>query len=242
MTETITEMVEREAAQAEAENPEPGSEPEPEPTEPTEPEPEPTEPIEPASSITVSVEREKKLKSEDTRHENALKKIYGDDFEQHVFCPLCIGQGFLVPIPPDEQPEEIWQAITALSGRLPSGTLNIPDEFQVCARCDGWGNVGTPSKSEHHASVPCRHCDSRGYFDLSDALHRGKLGLHEPLPAPVPLQRFDQWPALTPEAPVQTIAPPAGWADAGKPGADTFGRWPGHPRYGIDPTANGGQW
>lgn len=240
MTETISEIVEREASEAEREQeadeaavaegaaPEPAAEPEPE-----------TAPAE-LSSQTAVEERDKRLKSEETRHENALKKIYGDEFEQRAFCPLCIGEGFLLPIPAGQQSEEIWSAITALSGRLQASELRVPDEFQVCERCGGYGEVGTPSKSAHHVAVPCKHCDSRGYFDLSDAMHRGKLGLHEPVAPLTTAAPFTQWPQPTPAEPVQTIAPPSGWKESGSPGADTFGRWPGHPRYGIDPSLGGG--
>jgi hypothetical protein len=35
------------------------------------------------------------------------------------------------------------------------------------------------------------------------------------------------------------LAPPPGWAEGGRIGGDSFGRWPGHPRYGVDPALGG---
>lgn len=240
MTETIAEIADREALEAENESENDNDEPDPEPSgaagAPGEPEPEPAV----ASSQTTVEERDKKLKSEDTRHENALKKIWGDEFAEKAYCPCCLGQGFLSPWPAGAMPDAVWEAVTSLSGRLDAQALNIPDEFQVCGRCNGWGQVGTPSRSEHHAAVPCKHCDSRGYFDLSDAMQAAKLRGPEPAVAAPPPVRFDAWPTPTPAEPVQTIKPPDGWKESGSPGADTFGRWPGHPRYGIDPSLGGG--
>lgn len=242
MTETITEIVEREASEAEAEFPEPVIDPETGGEVPSEDAPEPERQEIPKATHTDLGEREKKLKSEDTRHENALKKIYGDDFERQAYCPLCIGQGFLEAIPPGEQPEEIWAAITALSGRTPASEYLHPDELVACERCNGWGQVASGAKNEHNAVIICSTCDGRGYFNLADAMHAAKLRGPAPTPEPFTPMPFTQWPDLTQAAPVQVISPPDGWAAAGKPGADTFGRWPGHPRFGIDPSANGGQW
>lgn len=242
MTETLSEIVEREAAEAEAENPDTPVEGGPAPSQEPESESEPAEPAEPKSSITVDAERDKRLKSEETRHENALKKIYGDAFEHRAFCPLCIGEGFLEPIPAGQQPDEIWEAVKALSGRLDTHELRVPDEYVVCERCAGIGLVGTPALNEHNASIPCKLCESRGYFDLSDAMQAAKLRGPIPTPEPAPFQPFTHWPDPTPAQPVQVISPPHGWDTSGKPGADSWGRWPGHPRFGIDPAANGGQW
>ena len=147
--DTLTEeQLIRLAEMREAQEPETGDIEEPEGTEPA-PEPEPQEP---PSSILEEKEREKRLKSEDTRHENALKKVWGEAWEEHAFCPLCIGQGFLVPIPAGEQPDEIWQAITALSGRIETQELNYPPELVVCGRCNGWGVVGDPLEGENTIS------------------------------------------------------------------------------------------
>jgi hypothetical protein len=242
VTTELTELVEREAAEAEAEFPEPVIDPLTGGELPSSESAEPERQEVPTVARTDEAEREKKLKGEDTRHENALKKIWGDEFAEKAYCPTCLGQGFLSPWPEGAMPDEVWEAVKALCGQVDAGQFRHPDELVMCERCDGEGRVETGAKNEHNLLIPCKLCDSRGYFDLSDGLHRGKLGLHEPAPQFVAPAPFTQWPALTPEAPVQTIAPPDGWAGAGKPGADQYGRWPGHPRFGIDPAMNGGQW
>jgi len=195
-----------------------------------------------ATTPTVDLaEREKKLRSEDTRHENALKKIHGDHFADMAFCPLCLGQGFLEPIPAGNQPDEVWEAITALSGRLQGSAFRHPDELVPCQRCDGYGQVATGAKNDHNAIILCDTCNGRGYFNLDDATHRAKLGI---VPPPPELPSFNI-PAfnVTPPTPAgETLSPPSGWHAAGSPGADQWGRWPGHPRFGISLDANGGIW
>lgn len=219
--------------------PEPSSEPDGEETEPeTEPEVEARIP----SSETVMLERDKKLNSEATRHENALKKVYGDDFEHRAFCPLCIGEGFLEPIPPGGQPDEIWEAVKALSGRMEGGEYEHPEELMMCARCNGWGNVSTSAKNEHTAVIPCSACESRGYFDTNNPAHRAKLGI-APEPIAPPVNLFPVYhDSVTTTAVEAPLLPPSGWVESGSPGADGYGRWPGHPRYGINPASTGGAW
>lgn len=194
----------------------------------------------PDRPIVDEQKRDKALTGEATRHENALKKIYGDDFEHRAFCPLCIGEGFLEPIPAGGQPEEIWEAVKALSGRLDSGEYQTPPEFVVCARCQGIGQVSTGARNEHNSVIPCELCASRGYFNDTDPIHRAKLGLKPPeTPQPA------AWaPTLVIPGPVavQEPAAPQGWFDGPKIGGDSWGRWPGHPRFGIDPATSQGVW
>ena len=195
----------------------------------------------PAPTVDIA-EREKKLRSEDTRHENALKKIHGDDFAEHAFCPLCLGQGFLTPMGAGDMPDEIWEAVKALAGKMEGGEYEHPVELVQCERCNGYGQVATGAKNEHNAVIPCEPCQSRGYFNLKDPVHRGRLGLAPeqaqaaPPPAVFPTFNLPQPPQPAGEQ------PPVGWVDSGKPNADTWGRWPGHARYGNDPSFNGGQW
>jgi hypothetical protein len=227
--EAERELEADEAAKAEGETPEPTPEPAPEPETPVEPEP-------------VDLEkREKALSSEATRHENALKKAYGDDFEHRAFCPCCLGEGFLEPWAPGAMPDEVWEAVTALSGKMDTGELLTPDYIVRCENCGGYGEVATGAKGGAVRKVPCKRCDSRGWFDTEDPVHRGKLGLAPPQ-APAPLVTYPTFHA--PEAPAAVEAPltaPSGWNENGRPGADSWGRWPGHPRHGIDP-AMGGMW
>jgi len=239
MTETIAELVEREALEAEQDDETPGLEPDEPATEPE------TETTEHEARVTEAeqkidlAEREKKLRQEDGRHENALKRIYGDEFAEHAYCPLCLGQGFLTPIPAGGQPDEVWDAIVALSGRTPAATYEHPGELVTCDRCRGHGQVATGALNEHNAVIPCQRCDGRGYFNTEDPVHRGRLGLAPPAPAPAPLPTFAPYQPPASVANGASLDPPAGWYAAGKIGADPWDRWPGHPRYGIDPETGG---
>lgn len=216
-----------EAAIAEGETPA-----EPEPDDPT-PEPEP-----PAEPVDLE-KRNKALSGEATRHENALKKAYGDDFERRAFCPCCLGEGFLEPWAAGAMPDEVWEAVKALSGKLESGEYEHPAELVTCDRCQGFGQVATGARNEHTAVIPCALCESRGYFDMTNPVHRAKLGLPAPQ-SEVPQVVFPTYHAPEPvNGTAEKLMPPDGWHAAGSPGADTWGRWPGHPRFGIDP-ANGG--
>jgi len=225
-TPTVAEIIERdtEAVEPEAVEPEPDEEPQ----------------RVPESSDTVARKLEKALQSEATRHENALKKAYGDDFVDRAFCPCCLGEGFLTPWPSGAMPDEVWEAVQALSGKLDTGELRTPDYIVLCENCGGYGQIDTGAKGSASVPLPCKRCDSRGWFDTEDPIHRAKLGLAPPEPiAPAPAVWSLPAPAVSADAP---LAPPPGWSEGGRVGADGFGRWPGHPRYGVDPTAPGAQW
>ena len=113
---SIVERANAEADAAELENPdseEAAEAAEDEAAAAPEPEPEP----EPSSHAVVE-DYEKKMKSEATRHENALAKLHPDTWDKFTMCPLCIGEGFLEPIAPGNQPDELWEAIKVMAGRF----------------------------------------------------------------------------------------------------------------------------
>src|SRR5258706_10745847 len=51
------------------------------------------------SSVTVIEKRDKALAAETKRHETALRKAYGDDFETMAPCPLCLTDGWVIAAP-----------------------------------------------------------------------------------------------------------------------------------------------
>jgi len=193
----------------------------------------------PPSSVTELEKHERALKAEDTRHENALKKLYGEAWEDFAFCPLCLGQGFTRPHPEDSLPEEVWEAIQALAGKTPHETYRTASYAQVCQECGGWGKVLTGAKNENQAALPCKKCDARGWFDTEDLAHRAKLGIPAPGFEPAPAFPVFHTPPVQHQEPGHVPPPPANWHVEGKPGADQWDRWPGHPRYGIDPQHGG---
>jgi hypothetical protein len=195
-----------------------------------------------ASSLADLQAMDKALTSEGKRHENALAKIYSESWEDYLMCPACLGEGFLLPVPPGSMPDEIWLALQSITGHMPTDELAHPANLVRCGRCNGRGEVATGAENDHNRSIPCALCESRGYFDLDNALHAAKLGIAPEIAhaAPPALPFFH-----TPEAPApaaDTNTPPAGWEAAGRPNADQWGRWPGHTRYGIDPGLPGMSW
>lgn len=235
----LTEMIEREEAAAEEDEDEAGTESEDETEAATEETEAHAEKVAQAEAAIDAAELEKQLKREDTRHENALTKLHGDRFAEMAFCPLCLGQGFLEAMPAGAMPDEVWEAVKALAGHLDSGELQHPPELEPCDRCGGIGEVETGAKNEHNWKIPCAKCDGRGYFNTDDPVHRGRLGLPPPQVAAPYVPQFAPLPVAVGVPNGAPAGPPDTWQGPHSPGNDSYGRWPGHPRFGIDP-ANGG--
>lgn len=189
------------------------------------------------SSFTVTEQLSKAIDAEGKRHERALAKALGEKWEDYELCLRCLGDGFVLPIPAGQMPQEQWDNLMAQAGMAPGDQLKTATYAIVCSTCDGWGEIKTGSKSASQAVLPCKDCQGRGWFDSTDISHAP--------PAQPAAPAATQWAALgsvlnAGTAPaVEDIAPPAGWATAGSPGADEYGRWPGHPRYGINPATGG---
>lgn len=185
-------------------------------------------------------EREKQLRREDTRHENALKKVYGEDFALRVRCIVCDGEGFV------EQSPELLGILVQLGddarealGGANQGLRQDPTT-QTCEVCAGAGQLLTGSTSDHTRTRPCKTCNAQGYIDLEEVARRERLGV-EPQNGASGLTFPVFHENTTASAPADgALRPPDGWHASGMPGADQWSRWPGHPRYGVDPSAGGG--
>jgi hypothetical protein len=215
-------------------------EPQPEDDPPAEPEDEPE--LRVPSTFQVTKELADKVDRESKRHENALAKLYGEEWVHYNLCALCLGDGFLLPAPADVMPEEQWFAVTAQAGKMGERPLKTATYARVCDECDGWGQVLTGAKNDTQLALPCKRCDGRGWFDTE---------LHQPPAMPAApvvtttsglvFPNFHQS-APDPAAAANVEQAPVGWYDSDKAGGDKWGRWPGHSRYGIDPANAGGLW
>ena len=181
-------------------------------------EPAPAATAEP-SSLAVVGELNKKYAAETKRHENALAKLHPDDWDQFAMCPLCIGDGFLTPIPEGTIVPELWEAIKALAGKLEDGKFPLASYTEPCQTCDGWGMVRTGAKNDNQRALPCKACNGMGWRD--------KPG----------------------EPPALSVVPTGGTAPGGytppapvSPVHDAWGRPAGHERFGIDIQFTGGTW
>ncbi len=183
-------------------------------TEPT-PEPEP-EPID-------SVKLTKALDREADRHEKAVQKIMGEDFDQLARCALCAMSpaGYVFPfeaLPPEAQDairEGVNQYVSG--GGIDLERFQFAADMRECEVCQGEGLVRSGSKHEAHLLEVCNPCTGNGWKRVEAVL------------APV---------ATLPPAPVAPAAPnDAPYRDAqGQPcwvQPDTAGRLYGDPNYGL---------
>src|SRR5437762_10533063 len=207
------EQVETPAPAPEPEPENPDAEPEPEPVgEPPEPEPEPEpEPHEP-SSQTVLDQRARNLEAETRRHEKALRRAYGDDFETLAVCPLCLADGWIIPAPPGAMAPEQWEAVQLAAGQLADENYRAADFAETCTTCDGWGKVLSGSKDPTHRTIPCRPCEGKGW--------KAKLELAQPAPT-----------FVLPAPPTAASSLTLNWQGA----KDNWGRPEGHPHFGMEP-------
>lgn len=166
----ITDMVEEEAQRAESEpdddegdgdgddGHEPDEEPEPEPDE----EPQEPEAQGPSDAQLRDMERE------NTRHEKALAKITGPDWQLFNPCPHCGGVGFS-PLDPDE-----------LAG------LRSDETTTRCPTCDGWGQLKTESRVPAEMERNCSQCGGTGTIVKLAPVTLTPPATTEPPPIPPP--------------------------------------------------------
>jgi len=131
------ELAAEEAARAEAEEPDEDEAAEEEEAEPESPPEPPAEPTQAPEALL------RKFESENARHEKALGKIMGEDFEAFEPCAACGAIGFAIPQPP---PDFKVHALT----------------FE-CQECDGLGQLVSGSKVEAFALLTCPTCQGKGY-------------------------------------------------------------------------------
>lgn len=167
------------------------------------------------SSQTILADRDRKLSSETRRHENALRKIYGPDFEELAVCPLCLSDGWIIPAPPGAFPDEQWEAVKMAAGQETDAKYEAAHHAERCTYCDGWGEVLSGSQNPTHRLVACPDCTGTGWRAKIDA---------------------------PPPAPTFQIAPPppngAATIDWTRP-RDQWDRPEGHPHFGMAPNLVG---
>lgn len=160
MSETIAEIAEREALQAEADDP--SEPPEPEPPEP-EPEPEPTP--EPASDAAIE-KRYRALDKESARHAKQVAVIMGDDFAAVAECPACQIPGFVFPFDPMSVEDAMRRGNVEAYFGTGSVTLKPHPTTATCETCDGWGFCATGAKREgvDYDNTVCPDCAGQGWL------------------------------------------------------------------------------
>lgn len=97
----------------------------------------------PAAEVDYEKAR-KELRREAGRHEDALKRIMGDDFAMFEECEMCDTLGY-----------------HPIQERGPQ--LEVDDTVEVCDRCRGLGKLATGSLVLEQASKPCGKCQGSGW-------------------------------------------------------------------------------
>ena len=105
---------------------------------------EPAEPTEPEARGPTAAEL-KRFETENTRHEKALAKIIGRDWEGFAACAECGGVGF-----------------------VPAATLEAPELLAMpgvveCPGCKGYGRLVTPSRVPGQEFQTCVQCAGNGW-------------------------------------------------------------------------------
>lgn len=133
----------------------------------------------------------KAFESENARHERALQKLMGDDWQAFALCPGCAGIGF--------------RAIEAMP---------IDPDRARCEKCKGHGMLLTGSVNESYVVVPCDACEGQGF------IIRVQMP-EQPAPFPGPVARFDPYTGeLLPTDALPYAAPISGqWAPGYTPPA-----------------------
>lgn len=216
----------RAADEPDADDDEPDAAPEPDEPAPT---PAPVGPPTEADleAIAAAVE------AETERHMDALMVALGPLAADYDLCYSCVGRGAIDRNAAGNMPAEQLAAIK-LQTEGPE-EYNDDPEFEACARCSGKGWLRTKSLEENQKRAPCPDCDNRGWNRVFAPPNPAEFYVPNspPLPPSAPVV------ATIPPPPPPVNVPPPGWLGPASPGADAWGRWPGHSRYGIDP-ANGG--
>lgn len=207
-----TELAEREAAQAEADEPDvtPGLEPdedEAEEAEHEETQPE-HEPITEAAIKKIG----QLIEREDDRHEKALRKILGELWEGRETCPLCMQEGFVIPVQPGQFDPQQRVAVLNAMGDYGDPQLKKHPYLSRCPECDGWGKLDTGSRNEGFEREQCVRCSGNGYVDSRTPTTNGNYGTQP------------QQAAWTPPPPPEQTA-----------NADVWGRPWGHKDWGQNP-------
>lgn len=138
----LSELVEREAAAAEAEAEQEQQESDPQ----TAVEPDAAQPAAPSEKDLKALEREFE------RHEAALKRIMGADYERLSECPVCAGQ----------IPGYVWEPPDQLA------IYRADPNKTTCPACDGYGQLRSGSRTAA-ALVMCMTCAGNGYVERVQA-------------------------------------------------------------------------
>ncbi len=171
------------------------------------------EPVEPDEAALAAQDRA--LSSEDTRHQKALAKAYGDVWPEHVRCALCDGVGFLNPELAMSLNNAQWEQLLQVAVMLVTDEYVQDPNYETCPNCQGKTKTRSGAQDAEHYLKLCDVCSGNGY-----------------------VQRAPKLPTITPISPNGEATGPSipVIPSYGAPSPDdTWGRPAGHSHYGIPP-------
>ena len=199
---------------------------------------EPAVPAQPTASDLDEVYKQIERKADNYKRDMA--RLLGKTGAPWQESPFDQVPGYLLPFNPDA-PEALVMKQAADAYFLAGKRKRQPHPtFVTCPPCDGEGKMDNGAKGDCTDWVPCWSCHGSGTRDLTMPPPSPPVA-YQPLPTPQTAPN----PYAPPAAPqngsqgAERLDPPAGWHQSGAPGADQWARWPGHPRYGIDPSLSG---
>lgn len=208
-TETIAEIAEREAAEAE-EDEAPVLEPD---------EDEDDSNADPPSAGQTIAEIEAELAAIETKAANyrkGIRRLLDATGAPWHECPMCVVSGYVLPADPtDPDDQERKQACDAY-WQDAEPPFPEADDRARCEPCDGWGMVQSGARNELNRLVPCSHCMGLGWI-----VKGGTATVAPPPGGPLTAAVAANAPGFIPTAP------------------DAWDRPPGHPHYGIPPSMVG---
>jgi len=246
----VREIAEREAAEAEAEFPdEEVTSPDEATAETTEPEPEPETsdaPEEAATeeqkaTLTISEETWAKIDTKVANYKKGMQPLLEETGQPWLESPFDVVPGYMLPYNPNAEDALAMKAAADLYFAQGGIQYKPHPTMVTCEECDGYGLMTNGAKGDRTPTTLCWCCHGSGTRDLT----MPKPQPPQPAPTltlapPVPAVTHQPWEPAPP--PSEILSAPVNWHASGKPGADQWDRWPGHPRYGIDPATSGGVW
>lgn len=110
-------------------------------------------------------ERHRKAEAKFRTYANAVGKIYEEQANDYLPCPLCndAPAGFVHPASVGKFPDEVVGAVMTILGQTQAG--DVPDDpySHPCSTCQGWGVVRTGSRVPNQDVRGCLDCRGLGY-------------------------------------------------------------------------------
>jgi hypothetical protein len=114
-------------------------------------------------------ERHKKAEKAFRTYTNAIGRIYEEDANAYLPCPLCADMpaGFVHPASVGTYPDDVVGAVMMLLGQTAPNEVRDDPYSTLCETCVGFGVVRTGSRVPNQETRTCADCKGLGYLPLT---------------------------------------------------------------------------